>query len=125
LFNAILGQVEKVAQRLRLHKLTAQTITLKFRYGDFKTITRSRKLKEASNTTETLWQMSKNIFQQWCSQSRGALRLIGFEASGLTKEDSGQKLLFEDIETKKQKRLDETIDKIRQKYGDDSVQRKY
>lgn len=125
LLNVLLSQVEKVAQRLRQHKLKAQTVMLKLRYGDFRTITRSKTLEEASNTTETLWQVSRDIFQKWYHQSRSALRLIGFEASGLTKEDADRQLLFVDVETEKQKRLDKAIDKIRKRYGDDSVQRRY
>ena len=34
-------QVEEVSQRLRAEKFQCRTITLKFRYGDFRTITRS------------------------------------------------------------------------------------
>ena len=40
LLTILQHQVEEVAQRLRAEKLQCRTITLKLRYGDFKTVTR-------------------------------------------------------------------------------------
>lgn len=125
LLSILLNQIEKVAQRLRRHNVKAGTVTLKFRYADFRTVTRSKKLKEPSNTTETLWQVSKDIFYRWRRKSPGALRLIGFEAAGLVPEQSGQQLLFAEPEEQRQKRLDHAIDEIRNRYGDDALGRKY
>ena len=125
LLGVILAEVEKVAQRLRVNNVKASTVTLKFRYANFRTVTRSKSLKEASNTTERLWQVSKEIFKQWQRKSPGALRLIGFEASGLVPENSGQQLLFSDAEGEKLKRLDKAIDKIKERYGRDALRRRY
>jgi DNA polymerase-4 len=113
--------VEEVAQRLRRDGLKARTVTLKLRFGDFRTITRSKTLDEATNITKTLWQAAKAIFQKWQSNSAGALRLIGFAASGLTGEDVSQQQLFPDPIEEKQKRLDKAFDEIRNRYGKDAV----
>lgn len=123
LLGTLLGEVEKVAQRLRRNRLKAKTVTIKLRYPDFKTITRSKTIDYPSNTTETLWQLSRIIFKQWQLKSPGALRLIGFEASGLVPENAGQKSLFADLKETKQKNLDMAIDKIRNRYGKDSLRR--
>lgn len=125
LLSVLLDEVEKVAERLRRDRVKAGTITLKFRYKNFRTITRSKSLDVASNTTQTLWKASEKIFEQWLRELPGALRLIGFAASGLVSEDTGQQLLFPELPEEKQKRLDQTIDKIRNRYGSDSVRRKY
>ena len=50
-------------------------------------------------------------------RSAGALRLLGVAASGLKPEQAGQQSLFPDPEQEKQKRLDEAVDKIRDRYG--------
>jgi len=54
LLNVLLNQVENVAQRLRINDLEARTITLKLRYDDFRTVTRSNAFDHPTNTTKTL-----------------------------------------------------------------------
>lgn len=119
----LLTQVEEVSQRLRTEHLQGRTITLKFRYGDFRTITRSRTLEGPTNVTQILLQEAEKVFSQWHKKSGGALRLLGFGISGLFAEGAGQKLLFSDPEEEKQKKIDSAFDKIREKYGDDSLKR--
>lgn len=123
LLGVLLGQVEEVSQRLRTEGLEARTITLKIRYRDFKTITRSHTLDKPSNTTLLLWQEAKSIFNQWHRKSAAPLRLLGFGASGLSPKGTGQQLLFSDPEEEKQKKIDSAFDTIRKKYGDDSMKR--
>ena len=123
LLSVLLGQVEEVAHRLRKGGYEARTITLKLRYGNFKTITRSSTLDKATNTTKTLWQEAKAVFLKWHKKSAGALRLLGFGASGLFAEGIGQKELFANPEEEKQKRLDKAFDRIKGRYGDDAVKR--
>jgi len=123
LLDVLLHQVEDVAQRLRFNNLEAKTITLKLRYGDFRTITRSSTFDHPTNTTKTLWQEAQKVFQQWLKKSAGPLRLIGFGVSGLQRVGSGQQELFPESDRKKQKRLDEAFDKIRDKFGYDALRR--
>jgi len=106
-----------VAERLRRHGLKARTITLKLRYGDFRTVTRSETLKEATNLTKPLWEAAERVFRKWQMRSGGPLRLLGFAASGLEPEHAGQQWLFPDPEQEKLKRLDDIVDKIRDRYG--------
>jgi len=123
LLDVLLNQVEDVAQRLRLNDLEAKTITLKLRYDDFRTITRSSTLDLATNITKTLWQEAKEVFLKWHKKSAGALRLLGFGASGLQKAGSGQHQLFPEPEQEKHKRLDKAFDAIRGKFGHDALRR--
>jgi DNA polymerase-4 len=123
LMGVLLNQVEEISQRLRAEKLQCRTITLKIRYGDFRTITRSYTMDAPTNTTQTLLQEAGKVFDQWYKKSAGALRLLGFGASGLAPVGTGQKLLFSDPEEEKQKKIDEVYDKIRGKFGKDSLKR--
>ena len=123
LLGVLLGQVEEVTHRLRKCGFEARTITLKLRYGNFKTITRSSTLDKATNTTMMLWQEAKAVFLKWHKKSAGALRLLGFGASGLIAEGTGQKELFANPEEEKQKRLDKAFARIKDRYGDDAVKR--
>lgn len=116
-------QVEEVAQRLRAEKLQCRTITLKLRYGDFKTVTRSFTMDRPTNVTHTLLHEAADVFDVWHKKSGGPLRLLGFGTSGLSAEGSGQKLLFSDPEEEKQKNIDSAFDLIRKKYGEGSLKR--
>jgi len=123
LLNVLLNQVEDVAQRLRTNDLEARTITLKLRYDDFRTITRSNTFDHPTNTTKTLWQEAEAMFLKWYKESAGALRLLGFGASGLQEAESGQHQLFSEPDHDKQKRLDKAFDRIREKFGHDALRR--
>ena len=117
LSSVLLEEVEEVAERLRRHRLKARTVTLKLRYGDFRTVTRSETLREPTNLTKLLWEAADRVFRQWQVRSGGPLRLLGFAASGLEDEHAGQQLLFPDPEQEKLKRLDSAVDRIRDRYG--------
>ena len=123
LIDVLVNQVEDVGQRLRLNDLEAKTITLKLRYDDFHTITRSSTFDHPTNITKILWQEAEQVFLKWHKKSAGALRLLGFGVSGLLKAGSGQHQLFTEPEVEKQKRLDEAFDKIRNKFGHDALRR--
>ena len=51
------------------------------------------------------------------------MRLLGFGTAGLSPEGTGQKLLFSDPDQEKKKKVDSVFDKIREKYGEDSLKR--
>ncbi|MEN6429134.1 MAG: DNA polymerase IV [Phycisphaerales bacterium] len=123
LLSVLMGQVEEVAQRLRRRGLQARTITLKLRYGDFRTVTRSETLAGGTNATHLLWQAAERVFRRWQSQSAGPLRLLGFAASGLEREGTGEQWLFPDREQEKLKKLDLIADKIRGRYGQQALHR--
>jgi DNA polymerase-4 len=123
LLDVLLGQVEDVARRLRLNDLEAKTITLKLRYGDFRTITRSSTFDNPTNVTKVLRRRATEVFSKWHKKSPGALRLLGFGTSGFQNAGAGQRQLFPEPEDEKQKRLDKTFDAIRGKFGRDILRR--
>ena len=123
LLNVLLNQVEDVTQRLRKNNLEARTLTIKFRYGNFQTVTRSSTIDYHTNITKLFWDEAEQIFLKWYKKSAGALRLLGFSVSGLQEAGSGQHQLFLEPDHDKQKRLDEAFDKIREKFGHDALRR--
>ena len=80
-------------------------------------------MDKPTHTTQILLQEAQQVFNQWYQKAAGALRLLGFGATGLSPEGTGQKLLFSDPQEEKQKKIDAVYDKIRGKYGDDSLKR--
>jgi DNA polymerase-4 len=115
-------QVEEVGRRLRKHGLYARGVSLKIRYGNFETITRSATLKEPSCTNSTLWRPASELFDTWCRTSFQPIRLIGASAQLLTRGE-GQLPLFSDPDDERQKKVDAITDQITRKFGSSAIKR--
>ena len=125
LCEVLFGQVQEVSTRLRDEKAQAKSVHLKMRYGDFTTITRAKTFAEATDKSDLLWAAAQELFNSWYEKEAGALRLLGFCASNLTKISERQLLLFGEEKSQKQGKIDKTIDAIKQKYGDDAIKRRF
>ncbi len=124
----LLRQTELVAWRLRRAKLKAGTVTVKIRYGDFETITRSRQIdastaaSDHSSATADLWQAAGGLFDTWARASFKPVRLIGMGASRLS-TGAGQLNLFPDERDARQRRVDRAADAVVEKFGKKSIRR--
>lgn len=121
--DVLLRQVEQVARRLRRRELTARTVTLKLRYGDFTTLTRSATLAEPTNQTEQLWQAADGLLAAWARSSLAPLRLIGVAATNFAAAGGRQLSLFTPASHTRQRRLDAAVDEINEKFGRRAVHR--
>ena len=111
--RVLLDEVEQVGARLRRHGLQARGVSLKIRFGEFETISRSATLKAATNITSELWQAAKGLFEAWAYVP---VRLIGFTAEKLSAGEV-QNELFPDQDREKQRKLDAVADAINAKFG--------
>jgi len=113
---------DQVGRRLRRHGLRAGNVTVKVRFGDFETITRSASLRTPTDLTDELWEVTDRLFTRWVRRSFQPVRLIGMTAGKLA--DGGQQLhLFSSPEDKSRRRLDETLDQIKDRFGSGSIRR--
>jgi DNA polymerase-4 len=119
--DILLGEVEQVAERLRRSGSTARTITLKIRFGDFETITRSRTMSSPTDRTAFLWDEARSLFADWAGGSFQPVRLLGFTVSGF--EQDQQETLFEDPEDRRASRVDAVTDAIHARFGGRSISR--
>jgi DNA polymerase-4 len=111
--------VEEVGSRLRRENLFARCLTLKIRYTNFKTITRSRTLLTPTCFDRELFAITSELLQQNAGQER-SVRLLGVSASAL--QSSGwQEPLFTSEKRKSWEKLYHGIDQLRQKYGEGTV----
>ena len=123
--RVLLDEVEHVARRLRRGGLKARTITLKLRYGDFTTITRSATDEPAIDLTDALWSRAERLLAGW-SGGGGArpLRLLGFGTSNFIRAGDGTQLsLFEDPGHARLRRLDSAVDAIADRFGPSALRR--
>jgi DNA polymerase-4 len=79
----LLGQSEQVADRLRAAGLAGRTVTLKVRFPDFTTITRSRTLESATNVGRDIYRTACRLLERSEVGDR-PVRLIGVGLSMLS-----------------------------------------
>ena len=108
---------DAVARRLRTSGLQARTITLKLRFGDFKTITRSVTLPDPTDGTRDLVAAARELLSQ--IDVAPGVRLLGVGASGLV-ETSTRQLSFED-EPRLHEAAEHVTDRIRDRFGASAI----
>ena len=111
--------VEEVGGRLRREEFYARCLTLKIRYTNFQTITRSRTLATPTCFDREIFDTVSDLLRKNLAQGR-AVRLLGVSASAL--QSSGwQEPLFARDKRKSWEKLYRGIDDLRHKYGDDAI----
>ena len=119
----LLEQAQEVARRLRRHGLSGRTVSLKIRYGDFTTLSRSSTLGEPTNLTEPIWQAAQGLLLTWAKRAGRPLRLLGMTVSSLGRTGQGQQMLFEPPRQPQMRQLDAAMDTINERFGPGSVRR--
>jgi DNA polymerase-4 len=119
----LLDLVDHLATRLRHEAIWARTIDVKIRSSDFRTVTRSTTLAEATNLTNIIWKAATDLFERSLTSELMPVRLLGVGATKLTREPIAQGNLFEESLHPRLVALDETIDTIRAQFGAGSIQR--
>jgi DNA polymerase-4 len=120
--EVLLEQVEQVAARVRRHGLVARRVSLKIRFGDFQTISRSRTLAEATDRTEVLLEAAGEVFDAWAARTFSPVRLIGMSCGELGKP-AAQLALFSDEKDDRAGKVDRAVDAINAKFGKRAIHR--
>ncbi|NEP77030.1 MAG: DNA polymerase IV [Okeania sp. SIO3B3] len=104
------SQAERVGTRLRKKGLHGRTVTLKLKYSDFTSITRSKSLALATQSTRVIFEAAAKLLA--AESLRMPVRLIGVGVGNL--EKSPQLSLLPQAEPDK---LEAAVDAIRHKFG--------
>ncbi len=117
----LLSLTETVAVRVRADKSYISVISVYYVDNEFRHTSKQMTLDSATNVTNEIYQHVCTLFDQlW---NGNPIRLLGVQTSKATNEFNRQYSLFEKQDVEKLSKLDAAIDKIRHKYGDDSVKR--
>jgi DNA polymerase-4 len=119
--DVLLEQSEAVGARVRRHGLHAQCVTVKIRFGDFQTITRSRTLDSPTDLSKVIYEAARDLFDAWARDHFQPVRLIGVQTSHFTRET--QLGLFDQPRQERERRVDRALDQIKQKFGSDMIGR--
>ena len=118
LHDLLTSMVEKLAFQLRKEEKLASIVTLKIRYSNFDTHTLQKRIAYTS-FDHALMPVARELFER-LYQRRMLIRLVGVRLSGLIRGVQ-QLNLFED--TTEMVHLYLALDKLRRRYGSDSVRR--
>lgn len=118
----LLEQCDVVTTRMRRKGKKCTSVSVTFRTLDFKNKSHQTTLSNATDMTDEIFRNAKKLFtESWKGEP---LRLIEVALTNLTDESFEQLSLFEDNEKKERHRkLDATMDEIRQKFGNDKITR--
>jgi DNA polymerase-4 len=111
--------VEEVGARLRREEYFARCLTVKIRYSNFQTMTRSRTLTSPTCFDKEIFEVVKDLLRQNVSPGR-AVRLLGVSASAL-QVTGWQEPLLDRQQRGTMEKLYKGIDQLRKKYGEDAI----
>lgn len=109
---------DSVASRLRAAGLACRTVTLKVRYADFQTITRSHTEPAPVDTGPAIATVAEELLED-VDLARG-VRLLGVSGSNLA-EPGGRQLTLDDAKPEEWERAAAAVDSIRDRFGDSAV----
>jgi len=117
----ILALSETVGMRLRKAGLFAGVVSINIKNNNFESYSKQRKLDNATQDTDVIFKTAAGLFEMvW---KREPIRLIGVATSQLQKEPVEQFSMFDSLpQNRKDKlKLNKSIDKIREKYGNEYI----
>ena len=92
--DTLLHQINKLTEKLRLDNIYIKTVTLKARYSDFSTITRSKTLNEYTRNSDIIYTTALTLLSDLAKKD--SFRLIGVHLSHIAKRNYVQ-LSFKDL----------------------------
>jgi DNA polymerase-4 len=118
--RTLLGLSEEVGRRLRQSGVAGSTVRLKLRWSDFTTLSRQTRLAQATDQEKEIYRAAEGLLDATWSAGR-PVRLIGVGVSGLG-APVRQLHLF-DRGWEEDARLMQAVDTIRERFGQQALQR--
>ena len=124
-YQVLLSLCETVAMRMRKDEQCGRCVTVHLRTNAFQHFSHQRSLHGATNITTEIFEAACAVFDEaWDGAT--PLRQLGVQMTRLSKEPYQQYDLFSGMSPKQYERklrLDETVDALRDKFGEDIIRR--
>lgn len=124
-YQVLLSLCETVAMRMRKDGKWGSCISIHLRTNEFKHFSHQTLLCGATNNTQMLFETACRVFDEaWDGQT--SLRQLGVQVTRLSNEPYQQYDFFSGItpvQYERKLRLDETVDILRDKFGEDIIRR--
>ncbi|WTO38147.1 hypothetical protein OG399_28950 [Streptomyces achromogenes] len=118
--RALLSAAEEIGARLRAVEKVCRTLTLTVRYADRSATMRGRALKEPTAHSAALTRTAYGMYEALGLQ-RARVRALALRAEDLTPADQAAHQLTFDPVDEKTRRIEETADRVRAKFGPQAV----
>ena len=116
----LLRLAERTAARLRHDGLAGRTVTLKVRFADFTTITRSRTLPESTDVARVIYATASGLFDA-LGLDRARLRLVGVRVEGLMDGEASPRQLLLGERAQGWREAERAADRAARRFGDGVV----
>ena len=120
ILREVLRLAAKVAGRIRSAQVAGRTVTLKVRFSDFTTITRSRTLPEPTDVTQEIYRTAADLFLALGLQ-RARIRLVGVRVEGLMPRSRVQQQLVLGARDRGWSEADRAVDRAAMRFGSHTV----
>jgi DNA polymerase-4 len=120
ILREVLRLSEKVAARLRHAGLMGRTITLKVRFSNFSTITRSKTLLDPTDVAKEIYEVAKALFEG-LKLDQVRVRLVGVRVEKLVEEELANRQLVLGESEKGWREIDKASDKANARFGDEAI----
>ena len=118
----LLALTEQVTYRLRKYNMLANIVNVQLRTKNFEDTSHQGKLLMATSSTKEIYEKAKKLLRQMFNDNM-SIRLIGVRVDNLVEKEELQLSIFQDDKLKKQEKLDEVIDSVKNKYGYSKITR--
>lgn len=118
----LLSLAETVGNRLRADKVEIEVVSVGIRYSDLSYFSHQKVLQSPTNLTAEIYHAACGLFRQlWDNRP---IRHLGVHTSRVKGEGMGRQLsLFDEVDYEKLALMDETVDRIRERFGIDAIKR--
>ncbi|MGA7272725.1 MAG: DNA polymerase IV, partial [Acidimicrobiia bacterium] len=116
--SELLAHADRLASRLRRAGLLARTISLKLRYSDFTTLTRSETSPAGTDITRELHHIGRRLAHRLDVDR--PIRLLGLGATNLAPKLAPRQLRVGD--TGEWDRVADAVEAVRERFGQDSIE---
>lgn len=137
LLGILLGLCGQVARRLRQGYLVGRTVNVKLRYGDFTTITRQGLAGHPTDDQNEIYSVAARLLEEERQADGRPVRLLGVGMTGLlhrrqlnldlfgnpAARDGGKKGPRPAGSPERKRALNETLDRLDERFGPDTVKR--
>ena len=118
----LLALSDSVASRMRADGAKAGCVSVSIRDVDFNDKSHQKKLNISTDITSEIFNICQTLINElW--DTRKPLRLLGVSLTDITTCDDVQLSLFDAGKNEKERKIDKTVDSIRNKFGKDTIVR--
>ena len=118
----LLELTEQVTYRLRKEKMLANVVNVQLKDKDFRVYSHQRKMDSPTSSTKIIYSEVKKLVNELYKKGT-LIRLVGVRVDNLIDEKDKQISLFEDEQNVKQEKIDNALDKLKDKYGYNFIKR--